>query len=189
MSIVTNFGLIFKGKLQRLQMPAANVTTIINLSSIVNMSMGLITGPTLKAFGFRKVAFGAGVLFVGGVLATAFADTFHAFIVAYSVVAGEISALVKLYRYSILCFAILYSRRQRFTDDVLFVGAQHVFLREAQQGGRTGHNADRPRAHLLSSTHHGAAGRLRCDGLRAAAGRNQRAYIRGGCAAAAGQTA
>lgn len=69
-------------------MSATNMTTIINLSSIVNMSMGLITGPTLKAFGFRKVAFASGAMFVGGIVVTAFADTFAGFIVAYSVLAG-----------------------------------------------------------------------------------------------------
>lgn len=90
MSIVTNFGLIFKDKLTQLQMSATNMTTIINLSSIINMSMGLITGPTLKAFGFRRIAFVSGGMFVGGVLATAFADTFAGFIVTYSVVAGNI---------------------------------------------------------------------------------------------------
>lgn len=88
MSIITNFGLIFKDKLTLQQMPATNMTTIINLSSIINMSMGLITGPTLKAFGFRKVAFGAGCLFVGGVLATAFANTFLHFIISYSIITG-----------------------------------------------------------------------------------------------------
>lgn len=43
----------------------------------------------MKAFGFRKVAFASGTMFVGGILATAFADTFGGFIVAYSVIAGD----------------------------------------------------------------------------------------------------
>lgn len=93
MSIVTNFGLIFKDKLTILQMSATNMTIVINLSSTVNMSMGLFTGPTLKAFGFRKVAFASGAMFVGGVLATAFADSISGFIVAYCVLAGGIQLL------------------------------------------------------------------------------------------------
>lgn len=69
-------------------MPATNISMIINLSSVFNMSMGFFTGPLLKYFGYRKVAFSAGLLFSIGIITTAFANTLPHFIFTYSIIAG-----------------------------------------------------------------------------------------------------
>lgn len=88
MSIVTSFGLLFQQRLRSLGMPTAHITTITTASSVCNMSMGFISGPLLKHFGYRCVAVAGGALFVGGLGATAFADTFGQFVVAYGVFGG-----------------------------------------------------------------------------------------------------
>lgn len=70
-------------------MPATNISMIINLSSVFNMSMGFVTGPLLKYFGYRKVGFAAGVLFSVGITSTAFANTFVHFVFTYCIIAGK----------------------------------------------------------------------------------------------------
>lgn len=80
-------------------MPATNTSLIINLSSVFNMMMGLVTGPLLKFFGYRKVALGAGTLFSLGIILTSFASTFKHFIFTYSILAGKIRFALKIYRY------------------------------------------------------------------------------------------
>lgn len=52
------------------------------------MSMGLVTGPLLKIFGYRCVAIAGGLLFSIGIIATAFAVTFQHFLITYSIIAG-----------------------------------------------------------------------------------------------------
>lgn len=87
--VTTNFGLIFKDKLSTLAMSATDVSMIININSSCGMLMGLITGPLLKFFGYRKIGAMAGFMFATGITMTAFATTFTHFIVTYSLLAGN----------------------------------------------------------------------------------------------------
>lgn len=86
--VITNFGLIFKEKITSMQMPVTNVTFILNISSVLNMLTGLITGPLLNRFGYRKIALTSGILFSGGLLLTSFANSFTHFIITYSIITG-----------------------------------------------------------------------------------------------------
>lgn len=53
--------------------------------------MGLITGPLLKYFGYRKIGIIAGLMFATGITTTAFATTITHFIATYSLMAGNCS--------------------------------------------------------------------------------------------------
>lgn len=92
--LITSFGLLFKDKLQMISMPATDISMIININSAFGMSMGIITGPLLKKFGYRKIGCAAGFLFASGVVMTAFATTFTHFIITYSLITGN---NIKLY--------------------------------------------------------------------------------------------
>lgn len=90
---ITNFGLIFKDKFSDMKMPAADITMIMNINSAFGMSMGLINGPLLRNFGFRKVGVMAGILFSVGMMATAFANSFGTFVLTYGIIAGKYTVL------------------------------------------------------------------------------------------------
>lgn len=55
MSTVNVFTLMFKDKFNELGLSATDTTLIINLNSVVGMAMGIVIGPMLKIFGYRKV--------------------------------------------------------------------------------------------------------------------------------------
>lgn len=72
-----------------MEMPAADITMIMNINSAFGMSMGLINGPLLRNFGYRKVGIMAGILFSIGMMATSFANSFGAFVLTYGIITGE----------------------------------------------------------------------------------------------------
>lgn len=81
-------GLIFKEKFAQLQMPAADLTLIINVNSALSMSLGLINGPLLRAFGYRKISVIAAIVFSLGLIFTAFSDSISSLIINYGVITG-----------------------------------------------------------------------------------------------------
>ncbi|CAG9802203.1 unnamed protein product [Chironomus riparius] len=85
---LTSFGLIFKDKFKELNFSAIEATLILNLNSALGMTLGLFNGVLLKTFGFRKIAFIGGTLFSAGITSTAFATTFHHFLITYSIIAS-----------------------------------------------------------------------------------------------------
>lgn len=56
------------------------------------MLIGLVTGPLLKYFGYRKVALTAGLMFTMGTVLTAFSNSFSSFIINYSILTGMFDA-------------------------------------------------------------------------------------------------
>lgn len=89
--VLTGFGLIFKDKLSDIGMPVKDISTITSSNSACSMLIGLVTGPLLKHFGYRKVAFTAGLMFTTGIVLTAFSNCFSSFIVSYSILTGMFS--------------------------------------------------------------------------------------------------
>lgn len=86
----SNFGLIFKDKFEQMQMPAADLTLIININSALSMSLGFINGPLLRRFGYRSVSVAAAVLFSLGLILTAMVDSVIGFIITYGVITGNL---------------------------------------------------------------------------------------------------
>lgn len=87
--VMQTFGLLFQDKFKTLNMSATDISVIINLNSAFGMGLGLINGPLLRNFGFRKVAIAAGVFFFIGMFATAFANSFGTFAFSYGIIACE----------------------------------------------------------------------------------------------------
>lgn len=107
--ILSAFGLIFKDKLSELGMSVKDISTITSTNAAFTMLIGVVNGPILKTFGYRKVALLAGTMFVTGLALTAFANSFWYFILSYSILLGtSINALwINKTEYSRYCCLIL----------------------------------------------------------------------------------
>lgn len=79
------FGLIFKDSFAALNLTATDTTIIINVNLAFGMILGLINGPLLKIFGYRKVTILSSILFGTGITLTAFANSFTHIIICYGV--------------------------------------------------------------------------------------------------------
>lgn len=85
----SNIGMIFKDKFDQLKLPAADLTLILNMNSTLSMAIGLINGPLLRHFGYRKISIIAAILFAGGLMLTAIADSTFAILLSYGVITGQ----------------------------------------------------------------------------------------------------
>lgn len=92
----SNFGLIFKDKFAEMKMPAADLTLIININSALSMALGLINGPLLRYFGYRRISIVAALLFSVGLMLTALTDTIFGLIISYGVITGSVYLLYLL---------------------------------------------------------------------------------------------
>ncbi|KAG5307768.1 MOT13 protein, partial [Pseudoatta argentina] len=81
--IVQSFGLIFKESFAKLNLTATDTSVIINVNLAFGMILGLINGPLLKIYGYRKVAMVGSILYAIGVTMTAFANTFTLIMICY----------------------------------------------------------------------------------------------------------
>lgn len=89
--VMLSFGLIYKDQLPELGLSATDVSVIMNTFSAFGMSFGLINGPLIKSYGYRKVGVASGIFFSVGMFLTTWADGFTHFMVTYSIIAGEIN--------------------------------------------------------------------------------------------------
>ncbi|XP_017773406.1 PREDICTED: monocarboxylate transporter 7-like [Nicrophorus vespilloides] len=81
--IMQNFGLIFKDTFAAMKFSATDGSIIINMNAAVSMFTGLINGPMLKYFGYRKVSFAGALFTTVGVILTSYARSFTAFLFTY----------------------------------------------------------------------------------------------------------
>lgn len=86
--IIQGFGLIFKDAFAALNLSATDTSVIINVNLAFGMILGLINGPLLKIYGYRKVAMTGSIIYAVGVTLTAFANTFTLLIICYGVLAS-----------------------------------------------------------------------------------------------------
>lgn len=92
--------MIFKDKFDEMQVPAADLTFIININSALSMAVGLINGPLLRHFGYRKISIVAALLFSIGLMLTALTDSIFGIIITYGVITG--CEMCIQYRYYLL---------------------------------------------------------------------------------------
>lgn len=71
-----------------MKMPAADLTFIINTNSALSMVIGLINGPLLRHFGYRKISIVAAILFSIGLMLTALTDSVFGIVITYGVITG-----------------------------------------------------------------------------------------------------
>ncbi|XP_076675733.1 uncharacterized protein LOC143372940 isoform X2 [Andrena cerasifolii] len=88
-SLLQGFGLIFKDTFPLYGFNATEGTIIINTNIAFGMILGLINGPLLRIFGYRKMAIVGSLLYTIGVTMTAFARTFPLMMLSYGICAYE----------------------------------------------------------------------------------------------------
>ncbi|XP_043260793.1 monocarboxylate transporter 6-like [Colletes gigas] len=82
------YGLIFSERFLSLGISATQTSFILHLNGTIACSLGLISGPMMKRFTFRKVAFLGGLTVAVGICMTAFAVAVPAIIVTYCIIVG-----------------------------------------------------------------------------------------------------
>ncbi|XP_043267637.1 uncharacterized protein [Venturia canescens] len=86
--ILQGFSLVLKDVFKNLKIPATDATVILSVNSAFGMGVGLIHGPLLRKFGYRKIALLGSVIFTIGITATAFATTFPHFMITYGIMSS-----------------------------------------------------------------------------------------------------
>ncbi|CAK9826589.1 Monocarboxylate transporter 14 [Anthophora retusa] len=87
-SIMQGFGLIFKDTFRIFGFSATEGTIILNTNLAFGMILGLINGPLLRIFGYRKMAVIGSILYSIGVTATAFSKSFPLLLIFYGICAS-----------------------------------------------------------------------------------------------------
>ncbi|XP_037725205.1 uncharacterized protein LOC119556824 isoform X1 [Drosophila subpulchrella] len=82
------FGFLFRERLSDLGMSSSQITAIINTNPAVSACTGLLNGPMFRRFTFRQVAMAGALLISGGIVLTAFCETFLGYMVAYALLFG-----------------------------------------------------------------------------------------------------
>ncbi|XP_022209140.2 uncharacterized protein LOC111065335 [Drosophila obscura] len=82
------FGFLFRERLGDLGMSSSQITAIINTNPAVSACTGLLNGPMFRRFTFRQVAMAGSLLISGGIVLTAFCETFVGYMVAYALLFG-----------------------------------------------------------------------------------------------------
>jgi len=83
------FGLIFAERFSALGITATQTSLILHLNGTIMCSLGLISGPMMKRFTFRQVAYFGSLTIVFGICATAFAVSMPALIITYCIIIGK----------------------------------------------------------------------------------------------------
>ncbi|XP_049859508.1 uncharacterized protein LOC126354142 isoform X1 [Schistocerca gregaria] len=84
--IMQSFGLLYRDRFKEIDMPATDISVIMNVNSAFGMTLGLFSGPLLRRFGYRKVAITGGLLSSSGVILTSWAYSFTHFLITYSII-------------------------------------------------------------------------------------------------------
>lgn len=84
-----------------MKIPAADLTLIININSALSMALGLINGPLLRNFGYRKISIIAAILFSSGLMLTALTDSVLGIIITYGVITGYLNRPLYLSAYNV----------------------------------------------------------------------------------------
>ncbi|KAF2904364.1 hypothetical protein ILUMI_01822 [Ignelater luminosus] len=84
--IMQSFGLIFKDTFAMMGLSATDGAIIITSNAAAAMIMGLVNGPLLNRFSYRKVSFAGAIIIVIGIISTAFATKFEHFVITYGVI-------------------------------------------------------------------------------------------------------
>ncbi|XP_050446369.1 monocarboxylate transporter 9-like isoform X2 [Cataglyphis hispanica] len=82
------FGLIFAERFTSLGITATQTSLILHLNGTITCSLGLISGPMMKRFAFRQVAYFGGLTIVLGICTAAFAISLPTLIITYCVIIG-----------------------------------------------------------------------------------------------------
>ncbi|XP_072753966.1 uncharacterized protein [Anoplolepis gracilipes] len=82
------FGLIFAERFSSLGITATQTSLILHLNGTITCSLGLISGPMMKKFTFRQVAYFGSLTIVLGICITAFAVSLPTLIITFCIIIG-----------------------------------------------------------------------------------------------------
>lgn len=105
--IQQTFGLIFRERFFSLGITATQTSLIVHLNGTITCSLGLISGPMMKRFTFRKVAFLGGFIVIVGICAAAYAISLPSIILTYCIIVGESNRWMCLFVFFQFFFPIL----------------------------------------------------------------------------------
>ncbi|XP_076765840.1 uncharacterized protein LOC143432822 [Xylocopa sonorina] len=84
-SIIQAFGLVFKDTFPSFGFSATEGTIILNVNLAFGMILGLLYGPLLRIFGYRKVAIAGSTIYSAGLVMTSFSRSFTLLLISYSI--------------------------------------------------------------------------------------------------------
>lgn len=84
--IMQTFGLIFKDTFTMMGLSATDGTIIITSNAAFGMIMGLVNGPLLNRYSYRKVSIAGAFFMTVGIISTAFATKFQHFLLTYGLI-------------------------------------------------------------------------------------------------------
>ncbi|KAF4529198.1 hypothetical protein B566_EDAN011444 [Ephemera danica] len=87
-SLVSTFGLLFGDALHSMGQETTGAALVLNVMSAISNLSGLITGPVIRRFSFRKVALAGGVLFSSGIFLASSATSMMQLIFSFSLLSG-----------------------------------------------------------------------------------------------------
>ncbi|TGZ52829.1 Monocarboxylate transporter, partial [Temnothorax longispinosus] len=111
--ILQVFGLIFKDSFATLNLTATDTSVIINVNLAFGMILGLINGPLLKIYGYRRVALTGSIMYAVGVILTAFANSFALIIICYGFVYIAIGISMSMSAFSLATNSYFTTKRSR----------------------------------------------------------------------------
>ncbi|XP_015183571.1 PREDICTED: uncharacterized protein LOC107070156 [Polistes dominula] len=86
--VMQGSGLVFKDLFPLLNINNTEGSTIISVNMAFGMILGLVNGPLLQHFGYRKMAIVGSLLYFVGITLTAFSRTFTLIIITYGLIAS-----------------------------------------------------------------------------------------------------
>lgn len=95
-SLVSVFGLLFSQRLTELGIETGGAAVMMSVQTTTLNLSGLIIGPIIRKFSYRKAATAGATLVVTGLLLTTYANSLATYIFTYSVFTGR--DMVSIYR-------------------------------------------------------------------------------------------
>ncbi|CAH2021607.1 unnamed protein product [Acanthoscelides obtectus] len=78
-----NYGLVFRSSFSHLGLSATQGSVVLSMNAALGMLTGLINGPLLNRYGYRKISFLGATLMTTGLFLVSFARTWTGYILCY----------------------------------------------------------------------------------------------------------
>ncbi|KAL1122712.1 hypothetical protein AAG570_003039 [Ranatra chinensis] len=126
--ILQGFALLFRNIFIELEMSTTDISMIINVNSSFGFLLGMMNGPLLKTFGYRKVGMFGTVLMFVGILMTSRATSFAEFIIFYGLM-NSAGLIITMSAFGLAMNTYFVKRRSRASGVCMTVtGLGPVFM-------------------------------------------------------------
>ncbi|XP_014230114.1 uncharacterized protein LOC106654663 [Trichogramma pretiosum] len=86
--IIQGFGMVYNDEFKRLNISATQSTVIININQAFGMILGMMNGPLIRIYGYRKISIIGSLFYATGIILTSFGTTFIHFVITYGMMAS-----------------------------------------------------------------------------------------------------